>query len=250
MATMTSGILVIPFFNESHRFQRNYFETLISRVKQHNWKIVFVNDGSTDDTLELFETLENSSSCLILNWPYNEGKGNAIRRGMNLGLASFPEIKHIAFVDADGAFDIEDIDNLVLRSKSEQFDLIIGARIKLAGKNIDRSLDRHIVGRLISTLINLLVFKKPIYDPQSGLKVFRVSTFLKSALSQSFETKWFGDVELISRLWVQTDLEIREYPVSKWREVSGGNLNFLSVLLVIKELTYVIYHYGLKSDKS
>lgn len=247
---MAPGVLVIPFFNESHRFQRDYFETLICRMKQHDWKIVFVNDGSTDNTLSLIDTLKNGSTCVILNQPYNEGKGNAIRQGMNLGLSSFPEIKHIAFVDADGAFDIEDIENLVLRSKSEQFDLLIGARVKLAGKNIDRSLTRHFVGRSISTLINLLVFKKPIYDPQSGLKVFRVSTSLKSALSQSFETRWFGDVELISRLWAQADLEVREYPVSKWQEVSGGTLNFLSVLLVIKELTYVICSYGLKCDKS
>jgi dolichyl-phosphate beta-glucosyltransferase len=233
------GVLVVPFFNEGKRFKMHYFENLIGSIGYRNWTLLLVNDGSHDNTLELLYQLADTSQCLILDLPKNVGKGNAVRLGMNEAMKLLPNLSHVGFLDSDGAFDIDDIRELMSLTNNIDVDCFVGSRIKMAGTDIYRSALRHVIGRIIATLLNFLVLKTSIYDPQSGLKIFKVSENLKSSLSLPFKTKWFGDVELISRLWAFQDLEIRESPLATWKDVDGGNLKISSVFAVARELLVI-----------
>ena len=77
-----------------------------------------------------------------------------------------------------------------------------------------------------------------MYDPQSGLKLFRVERFTDLILEKPFKTKWFIDLEILVRLSVHS-LEVIEEPVKQWVEVGGSKLNIQDALTIFKEVIII-----------
>jgi len=71
--------LVIPCFNEARRISTEYFEELI---KLPNLTLIFVNDGSTDSTLQTLSQFVKNENVQILNLKKNVGKAAAIKFGV------------------------------------------------------------------------------------------------------------------------------------------------------------------------
>ena len=66
--------VIIPTYNNA-----NTLIDVIHGVQKYSDNIIIVNDGSTDSTSELLNTV----SCLkIISFPLNKGKGAAIKEGM------------------------------------------------------------------------------------------------------------------------------------------------------------------------
>jgi len=75
--------IVIPMFNEAENVK-----TTLSRVEESlstfkgSFEIVAVNDGSTDNTLEILkEIAEKDKRIKVVSYPKNMGRGMALRRG-------------------------------------------------------------------------------------------------------------------------------------------------------------------------
>jgi glycosyltransferase involved in cell wall biosynthesis len=75
--------IIVPMFNESenivHTLEqiRSAFET-----RPEQWEVVFVNDGSTDDTAQVAKRLaEAYSNVQVVSYPHNKGRGYALRCG-------------------------------------------------------------------------------------------------------------------------------------------------------------------------
>jgi hypothetical protein len=76
------------------------------------------------------------------------------------------------------------------------------------------------------------------YDTQSGYKLFVNSMSFREALKSDFYTKWFVDIELITRVGINNKgfLNIWEEPLLSWSDVDGSNLKlrkFYSIFLEI-----------------
>ena len=85
--------LVIPCYNEANRLDTAAFKNF--RLPSDQIEFVFVNDGSTDGTLQLLQTLPGS----VVNLERNSGKAEAVRRGILAALDRKPDI--VGFWDAD-----------------------------------------------------------------------------------------------------------------------------------------------------
>jgi dolichyl-phosphate beta-glucosyltransferase len=107
----------------------------------------------------------------------------------------------------------------------------------LAHNIIKRDFKRHVIGRVIATLINVYFLDISIYDPQSGLKIFRTSDQLSRSVKVPFRTRWFFDVELVYRLSsLNSKFTIYEHSVGRWEDIRGGSLGINSAGHIMIEL--------------
>jgi glycosyltransferase involved in cell wall biosynthesis len=139
----------------------------------------------------------------------NRGKGGAIR----LGWAAADEgAEWLAFVDADGAISAAEFWRLTGLLASAD-DLVAGARVLMAGRRIQRSLLRHLQGRVFATLTELS-FRLGFYDTQCGVKFVR-SALLRPHLGALQESRWMLDIELLA-LVQRLGGRMREEPIDWW----------------------------------
>ncbi len=235
----TPTVIVIPCFNEEKRWDDRYWN-LFQKVP--NLQILFVDDGSTDKTsVCISETLANfrshgSQLGEILVLERNMGKANAVRLGLLEVLSKYPAVERIGFLDADAAFDVNDISRIVSQEWSPDINSIWTSRVKLSGRLIHRKNSRHWISRVIATGLGLVDSSLP-YDTQCGFKIFQNTSSLHVALQLPFKTKWFFDLELYSR---SPSLKIWEEPLNHWLDIGGSKLSPKSAFLVFRELMIVI----------
>jgi len=236
--------MVVPCFNEEKRINISKWQNIIDEFTECHW--IFVNDGSSDRTGLLISEL-NGENVSKLDLPANRGKGNAIRDGFNHIIKPPHQsplmnmnFSRIGYIDSDGAFDLSDIHHLFSiadekMGSDSRYKVVIGSRVKLAGRQIQRNQLRHYLGRLISTFI-CLGWERAPYDTQSGFKIFTLDSSFRKAVFTPFRTSWFFDIELILRLESLGSLGIWEVPLMKWEEVGQSSIKstkFLNVLLQI-----------------
>src|SRR5205823_1798019 len=122
-------------------------------------------------------------------------------------------------------------------------DIVIGARVKLLGRNIRRSLIRHYSGRIFATAASIAL-GVGVYDTQCGAKFFRVNETVKRVFSRPFRSKWIFDVEILSRYIAVTGTEqsesrICELPLTEWTAMPGSKLTPWQALSSIWDLVVV-----------
>ena len=234
--------IVVPCFNEEARIPIKYWRELINESIGINW--LFIDDGSHDKTFEILEDICFGSCAKTLRLPKNVGKGNAIRQGFLRILEENPEVKVIGYLDSDGAFSSQDVVNLVGKaSDPDSFsvksmpDAVISSRVSLAGRFIERKRSRHYLGRIIATFLTQKWIDAP-YDTQSGFKLFKNSQSFQNSIRKGFSTKWFVDIELLTRIGISNKgkLVIWEEPLNFWRDVNGSKLGFRSYPRIFVEM--------------
>jgi glycosyltransferase involved in cell wall biosynthesis len=231
----TRAAVVIPCHNEEKRLDSKKFEMFIDN--ETNVDFVFVNDGSSDSTLELLRKIEaRNPRCRVLDLRENRGKAAAVHAGFQEAFKH--DYAYVGFWDADLATPLDDITRFVEIVKSGKYDCVFGCRVLRMGTEIKRKTSRHYIGRIYATIISLLL-GLPIYDTQCGAKIFRRSKYLEKTFEKPFRTKWVFDVEIIARMKMyQQDFHKRVYecPLEKWTDVEGSQVSLLDGLMAFVDL--------------
>lgn len=223
-------VVVIPCYNEANRIDECKFFEFIDACS--NVTLLMVNDGSTDATLARLKEMEQhpSGRLCVLDLPRNVGKAEAVRSGVLQARKMNPT--YIAFWDADLATPLTMIPRFqeVLDRQSDLF-LVIGSRVALLGRRIQRRWYRHAMGRTFATFASW-VLGLPVYDTQCGAKMFRVTPEVTTVFRFPFRSRWIFDVEILARLTSHSDGEdtlsarqrIYELPLEEWHDVKGSKL--------------------------
>jgi len=178
--------VVIPCYNEALAVSKTAKEIYLTLK---NWEenedvqlcfeLIFVNDGSTDETTEKLSILEEDHENLkVIDSKINCGYGASLKKGI---LAS--KYDSIIITDADGTYPNERIPELI--KGLENNDMVIGARI---GKNVQIPTLRRPVKWLLLQYARWMS-KADIKDLNSGLRsmkkdmVFRFWNMLPNAFS-------------------------------------------------------------------
>lgn len=227
---MSRTIVVVPCYNEARRLDA---EAFVSFAETHpDIRFLFVNDGSTDGTPELLAGLErrHPEALRAMSLASNSGKAEAVRSGIVAALREGPD--YVAFWDADLATPLETILPFrdLLDSRPE-ISMVIGSRVKLLGRAIDRQPIRHYLGRIAATLASLTLGIS-VYDTQCGAKMFRATPEVAGLFAEPFQTHWIFDIEIIARLirhrrdhrLPSAEGTIYEMPLLEWRDVRGSKV--------------------------
>ncbi len=222
LSSTPSLCLVIPCYNEEKRLSPAKFAEFAKSLA-----FVFVNDGSSDSTSSVLAEMKKTcpGSFHVLNLEKNQGKAEAVRRGMLFaaGEPALSCIEWIGFWDADLSTPLSEAPPMLDFASSSSAAAVFGSRIMRPGAKINRSFFRHMAGRLFAFLARLKL-NAGVYDSQCGAKIFR-RRHIQAAFSRPFQSRWIFDLEIILRLDGRV---IAEYPLSEWNEISGSKLMSLS----------------------
>jgi glycosyltransferase involved in cell wall biosynthesis len=243
-------MIVVPCYNEARRLDPRIFQAFAREHRQVQF--LFVNDGSTDGTLELLQALTRSDpNCfLVCDLAENRGKAEAVRQGLIRGYATEPD--YLGYWDADLATPLDAILTFcALLDSRPDIEMVFGARVSLLGRSVKRSPLRHYLGRVFATASSLAL-GIGFYDTQCGAKLFRASHEIMGLFQSPFATRWIFDVEILGRLIAarrgtlraRVDQVLYEFPLHEWRDVAGSKVRAHDFVRAFVELAVIAWKYG------
>ena len=244
---MKNGI-VIPCYNEAARLDLAAFASFIQQ--RPDYRLCFVNDGSTDDTLQNLRRFQRAhgEQVLVYDMPQNGGKAAAVRAGVFTLLAD-PRVRSVGFIDADLSTGFADYTTLVnkLHAPGRQ-ELVFGSRCAEADNHIERTPFRALTSKAVGVLIRSLL-RLPIEDTQCGAKVF-TAELARICFAAPFVTRWLFDVELFMRArrhyGPQVMQRLQESPLREWIHVEGSKITLRDSLEIPAQLAKIGYAYELQ----
>ena len=244
-------IVVVPCYNEEHRLPVDAFRSFA--LDGERVEFLFVNDGSTDGTLRVLQSLvaDDPARFSLLNLERNSGKAEAVRRGMLVALERLPD--YCGFWDADLATPLGEITHFMkVFGTRPEIEMVMAARVRLLGRSISRNPARHYFGRVGATLISSSL-GLAVYDTQCGAKLFRTSDRIGELFDRPFLSRWIFDVELIARLVRQRGRDaaaraIYELPIMTWHDVKGSKVRSTDFFRALNDLWKIHRAYNRRDD--
>ncbi len=199
----------LPVYNEENILKENTLK-LLEFLKQQSynfaWRIIILNNGSTDNSKIIGQELVNHR-IKIIDFK-DSGKGRAIKR---YGLVSRAD--WLIYMDIDLAVSLANINDLTEQLITTQYDMIIGSRL-LPESKVDRSPARSLSSKIYNFLSRIILSHK-FTDLQCGFKAIRTEIF-KNIIPLIKDNNWFFDTELIY-LAHRRNYRLKEIPVN-WSE--------------------------------
>lgn len=155
--------VIIPCYNEEMAI-RETVETINKCIEDRNdYEIIVVNDGSTDKSGEILESITpNYPALKVIEHQKNKGYGAALKTGI---LAAGSDL--IVITDADGTYPNHRISEFV--DKCEDHDMVVGAR---TAENVTYSKIRAFPKFFLKHWVSWLA-RRDVPDINSGFRVFR-----------------------------------------------------------------------------
>lgn len=233
-----SVTIVIPAFNEETRLEPRLSESINFLKSNFNevFEIIFVNDGSSDKTLEiLYETKAKfpESWIHIISYPKNEGKGFAVKTGVLRSRG-----RNIVITDADFSVDLTELPNFI--SGLEEYDVVIGSKKHfLTDTRRSQKAPRRFLGKGFTWLSNFMLGLK-FTDITCGFRGFRAAA-AKVLFSRQLMKRWSYDAEILF-LAKKFNYKIQEKPV-KWHHVEGSKVSPIwDAFRSLRDLFFIIFN--------
>lgn len=249
-ASTEEAIIVVPCFNEAARLDVSAFSRFVEA--DDRYRFLFVDDGSQDNTAQLLEAMarEHPDRCTVVRLDRNRGKAEAVRRGLLAALDQRPTT--VGFWDADLATPLESLEDFTgVMETRPNVSIVMGARVKLLGRDVHRSAGRHYIGRLFATAVSFIL-RMPVYDTQCGAKLLRASGEIRRILEDPFITRWIFDVELLARFALgrgglglpEVEDAVYELPLDTWHDVAGTRIRLRDFIRAPLDILRIWWTYG------
>ena len=213
---------IIPCYNASKIINENNkkLNKFIKKAKIKG-KIIYINDGSEDNTLKELKKIK-SKNIKIINNKYNLGKSKSI-----INVLKTVNAKNVVLIDCDLPY-FRYLRTTIKNLK--KYDLVTINRKLKNSINLDKRKNLYKITRnFISNFLGVLVEKKLKLDvngdTQAGLKAFKMNSLIKK--NKFISKYYFLDIELIN-LFKQKKLKIKLIPV-KFKISDQSSIKFFSL---------------------
>jgi glycosyltransferase involved in cell wall biosynthesis len=198
--------IVIPVLNEAHVLARS-----VGRVREflsgqfpHRWRLVIVDNGSTDGTAEVAQALSKAHPDVSFLRLEQRGRGRALRCAWMQSSADIA-----SYMDVDLSTELEALPRAIDALLNHGYDVAIGSRL-MRGSRIRRSLKREIISRIYNVMVKAVLFTR-FSDAQCGFKVV-TREVIDRIVPQIKDQSWFFDTELLV-LAEKQGYRIKDIPV-------------------------------------
>lgn len=157
--------IVIPLLNEEESLPELY-NWIINVMTTHNlsFEIIFIDDGSTDDSWLIIESLNSENSNVKgIRFQRNYGKSAALNEGFKIAKGEV-----VITMDADLQDSPDEVPALYSLIKDKNFDIISGWK----KKRYDNTFTKNIPSKLYNATARLFSGIK-IHDFNCGLKAYK-----------------------------------------------------------------------------
>lgn len=217
-----------------------YIEQCISSISidgDIKYEVIVINDGSTDRTLDILNSISNENIKIItIN---NSGVSNV----RNLGIKQ-ARGKYIFFVDGDDTLNIVDFIDL-FNKNSKSFDVIIGSYIDHIDENYYKNSDNSGVESELDGISTLDKYFLNGITPSIWKAFYKKEFLLKNNLFFLNDIVIAEDAEWLIKVlyqaesvYLNTDLYVYNYRINQYSVMKSkfGHAKFASIIFVINKL--------------
>jgi glycosyltransferase involved in cell wall biosynthesis len=198
--------VVVPAYNEGGSLPA-MAPALIEYCRARNWRVIFVNDGSKDNTKEILDYLA-APDVSILHHKVNRGYGGALKTGIR-----HVNTPYLVTLDADGQHCLEDIDGILQTAQDNDADMVVGKRDHKSGADPYRTIGKWIIRRYTRMLMQM-----PITDLNSGFKLYRTD-LAQRYITVCPDSMAFSDI--ITLVFLSERNLVLEHPIHITPRISG-----------------------------
>lgn len=194
--------LVIPIYNEAQHLQK--FLELIDKIQFRLPKeLVFLDDKSTDASLQILQAFPFTSEHQIIALPKNSGKGAALQEGIMRAKGNI-----IGIQDADFEYDPNDIHSIIELFLTGKVDVVYGSRFKKNGSQVHRTF--HYLGNRVLTIMSNFFSGLYLTDMESCFKFFKAEIIQNVYL----QSNRFGFEPEVTAKIARLKIRMCEVPIS------------------------------------
>ena len=160
--------VILPAYNEATRIQ-----PVLESIAKKGYNMVVVNDGSSDNTLEVIKQSKRKypSQIHIFSLMINRGVGVATQTGFDAVFKFNP--KYVVSMDSDGQHSADDLDNVITPLVKGDAQAVIGVRpLK------DMPLSRNFANAVMN-LLTKIFYKVDVSDSQTGFRAITADALQK-----------------------------------------------------------------------
>jgi len=209
-------LVVILAYNEQDRIS-----SVLEEVSSNFTNILVVDNNSEDLTVEKIKKFP----IFLIQHKYNLGKSDSMKTALEF--AKIKKFKYLAFMDGDGQHKTKDLINICEKIYKDKSQLIIGYRNELRNLNFQKRIGTIILQNFFSVL-----YKKKIYDIQSGLRVFDILIENKIYWQSTGIRHYFADAEITCNA-VKNKCIIEQIPIETHSSEKYKGMNIIQGLYLI-----------------
>ena len=194
--------LIIPIYNEEQHLAE-FLQKVDALELEVPKELVIIDDCSTDNSQKIVETFDFKSEYQYHKQPVNQGKGAALRLGIQKATGSF-----IGIQDADFEYDMADVPQILSLLAHNKADVVYGSRFKKNSYQVHRTF-HYLVNRFLTVLSNFM----------SGLYLSDMETcykFFKADIIKNIEltSNRFGFEPEVTAKIARLKIRVAEVPIS------------------------------------
>ena len=215
--------IVFPCYNESDRLKHTFKDIKKFEKKKitNNFEIIFVNDGSSDNTFQILEKYKNENAKInkkikIVSYQNNKGKGYALKKGIKIA-----KFDWILTLDADISVSITQLSDWIKHNKINKEKFVYFGSRNLIGSNIKFKMYRKLIGLIFVKIIKIL-FSINLSDTQCGFKLYK-KTIAKKLFLNLKMLDFTHDIEIVLKS-KKKGYKIQELPVN-WIHKKGSKIS-------------------------
>jgi glycosyltransferase involved in cell wall biosynthesis len=210
--------VVIPVLNEAHVLKKSV-EILLDFLRTslpYRWRIVIVDNGSTDGTQNVAKELVAHPDVKLLRL-LQKGRGRALRHAWLRSNADM-----VCYMDVDLSTKLHHVPQLLDAIARDGYDVATGSRLMRESRT-KRSLKREVISRIYNILVKAVLFTR-FSDAQCGFKALSRKA-VEEIVPQIEDQAWFFDTEMLV-LAEKQGYRIKDVPV-EWIEDDDSRVKII-----------------------